>query len=180
MTIAELHQDTASHEDSEMLGSELIRPLLEAPHFPANHPSYAGAKIGTLVAIIKESQIPLVIFPEQPENVALAARTTVNLNGGHIGKQVVLMFENAHPSYPIIMGVLCESGNWPLDEKPGSVEVTTNGTHMTISAKQQLELNCGKSSLVLHEDGRVELYGESILTHATKANRIRGGSVQLN
>jgi len=140
----------------------------------------AAVQIGELVAITNEGRRPLVLYPGQPGSAALAARTTVDIHGAHIGKQVVLMFEAGDPARPIVMGVLREGDGWPLEQKPHQVEVDADGERMIVSARQQLVLRCGKSLVKLRADGRIEIRGETIITEAVRANRVRGGSVELN
>ena len=49
-----------------------------------------------------------------------------------------------------------------------------------IEAKSTLTLRCGKASVTLHADGRIAIRGEELLSRARGANRVQGGSVQLN
>ena len=77
--------------------------------------------------------------------MAVAAQAVVDLAGSHIGKQVVLMFEAGNFSKPIIMGVLRGAHGWPLDHKPGQVEVEGDGERLTVTAPNKLVLRCGKA-----------------------------------
>ncbi|MFN0113200.1 MAG: hypothetical protein ACKVPY_00835 [Paracoccaceae bacterium] len=49
-----------------------------------------------------------------------------------------------------------------------------------VEAKGTLILRCGKASVTLHADGRIAVKGEELLSRARGANRVQGGSVQLN
>lgn len=143
-------------------------------------PAPGGVVIGELLAMKDEGRTPLVIFPGQPGTAAIAARTVVDLHGPHIGKQVVLMFEEADLARPIIMGVLREGDGWPLAEQPGQVEVEADGERMIVSAREQLVLRCGKASITLTREGKVLIQGSYLLSRSSGVNRIKGGSVQLN
>jgi hypothetical protein len=137
--------------------------------------------LGELVAIADEGRTPLVTYPGQSGTAALQALSVVELNADHVGCRVVLAFERGDPSRPIVMGALCGEGtNWPLAHRPGQVHLSNDGKQMLVSASRQLVLRCGKSRLILDADGHIVLSGESIVCEATGANRIRGGSVQLN
>jgi hypothetical protein len=78
------------------------------------------------------------------------------------------------------MGVLREGEGWPLDQKPGQVEVDADGERMIVSAKEQLVLRCGKASITLTKAGKVLIKGSYLLSRSSGVNRIKGGSVQLN
>ncbi|MBW2636717.1 MAG: hypothetical protein JRC86_04200, partial [Deltaproteobacteria bacterium] len=59
-------------------------------------------------------------------------------------------------------------------------DVTIDGRRVTFDAKEQIELRCGKSSIILTRAGKVLIHGAYLLSRSTGANRIKGGSVQLN
>lgn len=168
----------------EELGNDILRPLIErevnptARKIPAS--DSAGVIVGELIAISDEGRTPLVCYPGQPGTAAIVARTTIDLQGQHIGQQVVLMFEGNDPDKPIIMGVLQGKAGWPLDKQPNQVEVDADGERMMVSAKEQLVLRCGKASITLTKAGKVLIKGSYVLSRSSGVNRIKGGSVQLN
>ena len=143
-------------------------------------PNYNGVVIGTLLGLADEGRTPLVGLPHPTFSTALRARSILDLSAAHIGHQVVLLFEQGTPSRPVIMGLLRSSGSGAVTAQLGHVEVSLDGERMIVSARSELVLRCGKSRLTLREDGRIEVSGETIVTKATGANRILGGSVQLN
>lgn len=172
-------------ELEEASGTDLLRPLMEAASLKAQSPGpkqdvQAGVIVGELIGMTDEGRIPLVLYPGQPGTAALRARTVVDVHGPHIGCSVVLMFEGADPSRPIIMGVLREGEGWPLAEPPGQVQVEADGERMIVSAKEQLVLRCGKASITLTKAGKVLIKGSYLLSRSSGVNRIKGGSVQLN
>jgi Domain of unknown function (DUF6484) len=135
--------------------------------------------IGELLAIADDGNAPLVIYPGQAGTAALRARTVLDLHGAHIGKSVVLVFEGGDPALPIVMGVLRQTGDQPL-ETPGSVQVESDGARMVVSAKEQMVLQCGKASITLTKAGKVLIQGSYVSSRSTGVNRVKGGSVQLN
>lgn len=175
-----LEQSTVETENEDLLRQLLdARPLKTEKQAPPADPS--GIVIGELVAMTGEGRTPLVCFPGQPGTAALSARTTINVYGKHIGKQVVLMFEAKNPAKPVIMGILKEAEEgWPLEQHPGQVEVDVDGERMTVSAKEQLVLQCGKASITLTKAGKVLIKGSYVSSRSSGVNRIKGGSVQLN
>ena len=147
---------------------------------PAALASATSLVVGELVAMTDEGRTALVLYPGQPGSAALAARSVVDLHGPHIGRHVVLMFEGGDPARPIVMGVLREGEGWPLAERPGQVEVDTDGERLIVSAKEQLVLRCGKASITLTNAGKVLIQGAYVSSRSSGVNRIKGGSVQLN
>jgi Domain of unknown function (DUF6484) len=139
-----------------------------------------GVVLGELLALGGEGHAPLVRHPGQRSTQALAARSTVDLHGLHIGQPVVLMFELGDPSRPVVLGVLRGQQGWPMDEKPAQVDVDADGQRLIVSAKDQLVLRCGKASITLTKAGKVLIEGSYVLSRSTGVNRVKGGSVQLN
>jgi Domain of unknown function (DUF6484) len=139
-----------------------------------------GVVVGTLIGFKDDGRTPLVLHPQQTGSGALAAPAIVDLHGAHIGRQVVLQFENGDPARPIIMGVLRTSEGWPLEERPGQVEVDVDGERLIVSAKEQLVLRCGKASITLTKAGKVLVHGTYVSNRSSGVMRIKGGSIQLN
>ena len=133
-------------------------------------------QIGELVALMDDGVTPLVIDPAQPEAPARQARSVVDLHAAHIGRQVVLMFEGADATKPIVMGVLRDGGAGQGEQ----MEVQADGERMIVSAQQQLVLRCGKASITLTKAGKVLIEGTYVLSKSAGVNRVKGGSVQLN
>lgn len=138
-----------------------------------------GVLTGVLIGFKEAGVVPLVIFPGQLQTAAVPARTTVDLHGAHIGRQVVLMFDGGDPMRPIVLGCI-RGESTALAEQPGQVEVDVDGERLIISAKEQLVLRCGKASITLTKAGKVLIQGAYVSSRSSGVNRIKGGSVQLN
>jgi hypothetical protein len=147
---------------------------------PERHERIAGVVLGTLIGFKDSGRTPLVLFPGQRSTAAVAARMTIDLHGAHIGGQVVLMFEDGDPDHPIVLGRLRHEESWPLEERPGSVEVQADGERLLVDAKQQLVLRCGAASITLTRAGKVLIQGTFVLHRSSGVMRIKGGSIQLN
>ena len=156
-------------------GAALLRTLVAAS---AQSGNASGLIVGELLGLA-EGQ-PMVRWPGAAEPTAIRARTIVDLHGAHVGRPVVLMFENSDWSRPIVMGVLCEGVGWPLDQRPGQIDVVADGERLIVSAREQLVLRCGKASITLTKAGKVLIEGEYVSSRSNGVNRIKGGSVQLN
>jgi hypothetical protein len=139
-----------------------------------------GVLVGELVGMTGHGHTPLVVFPGQPGSAAIAARSVVELHRTHVGKPVVLVFEGTDPEKPIILGVIRSADSWPLDRKPGQVEVDADGERLTLTAGTELVLRCGEASITLTKAGKVLIHGTYLSSRSSGVNRIKGGSVHIN
>jgi hypothetical protein len=151
-----------------------IQKLRRAAHTPATPPSCAGASVGIILGADADGQ-PLVDFPGNPYG-PVAARVAVT---GEIDvaawvaacAQVVLVFERAEASLPIIVGVIAGTAPVPPVDKSGP---------RTISAEKELVLRCGKGSLTIRDDGNILIKGTNVTSRATDVHKIKGGAVRIN
>jgi Domain of unknown function (DUF6484) len=167
----ETHSQGESADDFGRLLQKSGRP---------NFAAINAATVGHLLAIKDDGMTALVNHPNHFESSALCARTIVELRATHVGRPVLLVFENADPSRPIIVGTVLGDQRFMLQPKPGSVEVDADGERLIVTAKEQLVLRCGSASITLTREGEVLVRGTLVSTHASGVNRITGGSVQIN
>lgn len=165
----------AAVEDAD----DLLRTLVDGPSAVVRSVGATGVIIGTLVAMTDGAQTPLVVYPGRADAAAVRARSTVDLHGAHIGRQVVLVFERDDFSKPIVVGVLRE-GNPALEQRPGAVAVDADGERLLVTATEQLVLRCGKASITLTKAGKVLIDGVYVSSRSSGMNRVKGGSIQLN
>lgn len=168
-------------------GASLLEPLIRAEppavRKAAGAPEEAihGVHIAQLLAFADEGITPLIVLPALTgELKALRARTTVDLHGAHIGREVLVMFEGGDAAKPIVTGVLRDSRGTALETPVGQVEVDADGERLIVSARQQLVLRCGKASITLTKAGKVLIQGAYVSSRSSGVNRIKGGSIQLN
>jgi hypothetical protein len=147
---------------------------------PAEGRSLHGAIVGVLIGFQDEGRTPLVIFAGQYGEAAIPARATQDLHGAHIGKDVVLVFEEGDPRRPIVVGLMQRAGSAQLAPSAGQVEVDADGTRMIVTAKEQLVLRCGSASITLTKAGKVIIEGAYVSSSSSGVNRVKGGSIQLN
>jgi Domain of unknown function (DUF6484) len=163
---------TQAERDAAALMQSLLgaRPVLQ----PAS--GIAGVVIGVLHDFDADGQ-PRVRVPGRID-VPAVARACCVLSPGQEGSQCALMFEGGELSRPLVMGVLQD----PVItlQAEGAVSVVEDGEVFSIEAEHAIELRCGKASLRLTGDGRIELRGTTVVSHATGLNRIRGASIKLN
>ncbi len=118
---------------------------------------------------------PLVVFPGNPEDTALTARSLAELDNAMAGAEVALLFEGNDPRKPLIVGRI-------VDPKKKSLpaQFLREGNAVRIVGEERIELRCGKATIILEKDGRITIRGTYVTSHASATNRIRGGSVNLN
>lgn len=51
---------------------------------------------------------------------------------------------------------------------------------VVLDADEEITVRCGEGSITIRKSGKILVKGVEIVSHARGANRIRGGSVQLN
>jgi hypothetical protein len=132
-----------------------------------------GVVIGLVLGF--QDAAPLVVFPGNPSELAIVARSLVRLSAEDVGREVALLFEDGARDRPLIMGRLVE----PVRDDAVPV-VVADGQMLRLVAKERIELRVGKSSLIMEADGRITIRGTDLVSHASRSNRIRGGSVNLN
>lgn len=130
-----------------------------------------GIVIGRLMGF-DDSDNPLVDFAYNPMGNPLPARSVLELKKKDTGRDVALMFESNDSRRPIVIGLMHIPG--------GSMILEADGEKQVIRAEKELLLQCGQSSILLREDGKIVIKGRDIVSRASRNNKIRGGSVHLN
>ncbi|MBN9073602.1 MAG: hypothetical protein J0H34_18830 [Rhizobiales bacterium] len=134
-----------------------------------------GVVIGAFLGF-GEAAAPLVVFPGNPEEVAVPARSLCELTQDMIGCEVALLFQDGNARKPLIVGRIVD----PVRPSAAVPHVVRDGNHVRIDAEDRLELRCGKATIIMDSDGRITIRGGHITSHASGAQRIRGGSINLN
>ncbi|MBL9077663.1 MAG: hypothetical protein JNL08_09175 [Planctomycetes bacterium] len=86
-----------------------------------------------------------------------------------IGMRVALVFLDGDPSRPLVLALL---------DAPAPAATTPRT--LRIAAGEELRIECGKSSIHLRADGRIEIRGEHLVSRSRGPNKVKGGSVHLN
>ena len=130
----------------------------------AETPNGNGMVIGTLIAVTAEG-CPIVRFPggAAQGNVAKVASSDAALADAQtaIGIKLALVFENADPTLPVIVGVLRDTLPAPVSshaknewmEKGQSL--TVNGRKLVFDGQEEIVFRCGQGSITLRADGSI-------------------------
>jgi hypothetical protein len=142
-----------------------------------------GCIVGRVVEVTPEGHAR-VDFPGNGAG-ALPARTIFGADIRPAPETpVLLVFEDADPARPIILG-------YPREGLAPAVTTTTataaTEQHVALSARslvveagQEMVLRCGQGSITLYADGTIAVRGTRLLSRATGTNRIKGAAVRLN
>ena len=132
-----------------------------------------GVVIGLFMGL-KDGQ-PIVVFAGNPQPEAIPARSLVTIPASAVGCEVALLFEDDARDKPLIIGRIVAPA--PIDDSP---MVIRDGEAVKVKADERIELRVGKASIIMEKDGHITIRGTYLVNHASAANRIRGGSINLN
>ena len=74
----------------------------------------------------------------------------------------------------------CVLGRIGRYRKPEKESVKKQPENLVIEAKKQIDLKCGKSSIVMRRDGKLVVKAVDVVSRAKRNNKIKGGSVNIN
>jgi hypothetical protein len=139
-----------------------------------------GLLTGRIIAFSADS-IPSVECRVLSSGAALSAASLVPLDRSHVGRRVALMCADGDAGRPIILGLLAIDPESLNDgATPPQATVRVDGKSVTLSASEEIVLQCGKASIVLTQAGKVVIRGAYISSASTGVHRIKGGAIQIN
>ncbi|MFK1438020.1 DUF6484 domain-containing protein [Pseudomonas aeruginosa] len=150
--------------------------LLRQSEVSTGNSRVEGVLVGCL-ADIDDNGRPLIVVPglfSEPR----PAVSLCPLVKDQVGIQCAIMFGSGNRENPILMGML--HPNVLVLTHSGGALVQDDGESLRIEHAKEIALHCGKASVRLTRDGRIELRGTTLISHAAGLNRIRGASVKLN
>jgi hypothetical protein len=134
-----------------------------------------GVVVGALVGFT-DLGAPLVDFPGNLQDNAISARTTAELSSDDVGREVALLFEEADPSRPILIGPIVNPGN----QAARRIAVDRDGERFELSAQREIVLRCGNASITLTRAGKILIRGDYVSSYSKGVNKIKGGAVHIN
>lgn len=164
----------SAFDAGESLAAPLLDSVLEvsAASQAVAQPRVDGVVLARLAGFAADGR-PIVELPQRPGQ-AQHALALVALGPESIGKTCAVAFQGGDLSKPVVLGLLITG------EQPRPSEVLIDRERVVLEAAEEIELRCGEAAIVLHADGRIQLRGTYITSHATATQRIVGGSVHVN
>ncbi len=155
---------------------------------PAANTPQIHSSIGYIVEITPEG-VALVDFPENTGQ-PIQARSALSRQDqpliDALPIKVILMFENDDIRLPVVTALVrdtlfSENGALELgDSKSEVTDAEVDGRRITFEAKEEIRMNCGKSTIILNKNGKIIIKGAQILSRSSGANKIKGSSVNIN
>jgi len=136
---------------------------------PIRKPTTGSILLGHFHGFDEEGR-PLVIFDHSDKTCP--AQTTVPLTQADVGRQVATMFLADPQTTLIVLGVVQNP------DKPA--EVRLDGERLVLAGKQEVELRCGKASILLKQDGKIIIKGTHIVSRSSGPNKVKGASISIN
>ncbi|MEZ4217974.1 MAG: DUF6484 domain-containing protein [Myxococcota bacterium] len=131
------------------------------------------------VVAIDEAGAPVVALGVAGGVARVAARATIAVAAGDVGRDAVVAFEDGDRARPIVTGLLVAPAGDAASCAP-TARAASPPRRVEIEAADELVLRCGAASVELRADGRIVILGGYVVSRATGAHRIQGGSVQIN
>ncbi len=173
-------EEGAARSNSVTLDQIIAEPSDSRPDRDGGAPPLGTVSVGRIVAM--QQAVALVDFPANTSGALVQARTLVPVSQSEIGREVALAFEESDPAKPLILGLLQVATRYDSErgEPQQPVEVEIDEDVLTLTAKREITLRCGKASITLTNAGKVLIRGAYLLSRSSGVNRIKGGSVQIN
>lgn len=168
-------KDGEASSSIEGLASLMERAVSRSLATPATP---TGLFTGRIVAFAEDG-VPSVECAALATDRAFPSASLVALDRSCLGRRVALMCADGDRERPVIMGLLAID---PASHAEAGVApaVRIDGKSVTLSATDEIVLQCGKASIVLTRSGKVLIRGSYVSNRSTGVNRIKGGAVQIN
>ncbi|MTD28508.1 hypothetical protein [Erwinia sorbitola] len=75
---------------------------------------------------------------------------------------------------------LLKKSTYTVSNKFPEKEESETSEEILLRSNKKITIECGKSSITLHPNGKIVLKGEYIFSDANGVNRISGGRLELN
>jgi len=159
-----------------------MKPALKLIDKPSNEPTPAGSSPQIVRLHGWTDQGPLVAgeSPQVPPRLARWSSSVSKdalVNACEVRQEALVV--RTHDGDPVILALLAP----PIGADTAPVvapDVLVDGRRVELVANEELTLRCGDACISLMKDGRVVVRGVQVETRAKGANRIRGGTVEIN
>jgi hypothetical protein len=96
-----------------------------------------------------------------------------------LGQHVAVVCERGDPARPLIIGAMYHPPASGAPTADDAVEADAPAVRV-LDAREAIVLQVGEATLTLTADGTIYARGATVVTHASRLNRVRGASVRIN
>ena len=164
--------DSDSQQRPSALDVELLQQLLERR--PNRVDPQPGQVVLCTLVVVGGTEVARATAPGL--GTVAITHSLVALTPEHKGRQVAVSMLS--PENGVLLGLVWQGDG--AESQCSDAQVQVDGQRHVIRAEREIELRCGDAAIVLHADGRIQLRGTYISSHASATQRITGGSVNLN
>ncbi len=168
-----------------------MKKLQAEPICPAEiSKAIEGLRLGKVVRIDEKGQVFVDYTGNRGERVLARYTSSVKLKSlreaSISGQEILIAFEDNDPLRPIIIDTISSLLDELVEIKEVEVkmdeprDVILDGKKITLAAKDEIEIKCGKGSIALYKDGKIVIRGTRLLSRSSGSNRIKGASVNIN
>lgn len=139
----------------------------------------SGPIVGTVIAVSAAGELS-VDFPSSPHG-AIKARFVTSALPLAGGDTVLIAFQDGDVERPLIVGRIADTllaVEIRNNELP--MQVRLDRERMTLEARDEIVLRCGKGSITLLANGKVIIKGTEVISRSSGANKIKGALVNIN
>ncbi len=175
-----MQTNTSTKRESVGLLEEILDIESQEVDYRESKKNILGIRIGEIVSITDENI--KIDYPDNPYE-PMSARTIIDISIEDKGRKALLVFENGDPNLPIIIGLLKERISAFMEyivDKEETVDIIKDGERIVFDAEKEIELKCGKSSILMKKDGKIVIKGRELISRASEANKIKGAYVNIN
>ena len=116
-----------------------------------------------------------------PVAIGMALSDALLVPAARNQQRALVVRTSESPARLILIGLVRERVSAAArDAAPGQLELEIDGETIRLTADREIELKCGRASLVLRESGRVILKGTNVVTSSSGPLKIKGATIDLN
>lgn len=138
-----------------------------------------GMTTGKLVRVAGDGHVWIELSGER--SLTLRCLNAASLTAAELDLQVVVWRVPKGDS--IALAKVAPAGDVDAalpDASEAPREAMIDGRRVVLEAADEIVLRCGRASIVLRRNGRVQIKGAYVETSSEGVNRIKGGTVQIN
>lgn len=158
------------------------------PYIKKEKQRFYSIRVGQVISVSLTDEI-LVDFPDNPygpvvARVALSNDEILRLKKQLYNCQILLVFENGNPRFPIITGIIYNKLEnliaFDLENDKNLKDIIIDRKRLVFEAKEEIVVRCGKGSITVKRNGKIEIRGTNLISRSSGCNRIKGATVKIN